>query len=885
MDLLERDGDLRELSAAMDEVIGGTGRIALVSGEAGIGKTMLVEQFARQHARAARVLWGACDALFTPRPLGPLHDIASHTREPLRALLAADAGRQAIFAALLEELNGRPTVIVFEDVHWADEATLDLLCFLGRRIMRTTALLILTYRDDELDPRHPLRRVLGDLVVSPATRGLALQSLSERAVRTLIGRRPMDAAALHRQTGGNPFFVTELLASSGDQSATIRDAVLARAARLSPPGLAVLQAAAVIGPRIEPRVLAAVTGTEARAAEECLAIGMLVAHTELLTFRHEIARQMVLASISPPRRMALHRMTLDVLKHLPGARDDLSCLAHHAEAANDREAVLAYAPAAAQQAVAASAHREAAALYALALRFAADLPADQHARLLEQYAQECNRTDQREIGVRMLRQALERWRIAGNPMREGAVLASLAAMLIGLGRDAEADQCARAAIALLSEYPHSLELAQAYRTQAVLDMIAHKFDAAITWAERGLALAEQLSDRGEQYLARTILGSSWMFLDYARGCRQLEQSLAAAHEDGEHFAAVYAYVQLGSSSSELHHFRRAERYLRAGLACAAQHDLDRFRYYMLAWQAWTRLHLGAWDDAAEAAGVVLHDAPKSTTSALMALTALGRLYLRRGDPRATELLDEALMLTKQIRNIDRLGPLYTTRAEAAWLRGDREQAVNEARAAYDLAVSAHHEWYAGELAFWRWRAGDPVQAPEWVAPAFALQIAGDWRGAADEWARLDCPYERARALAEGDSTAQLAALGIFDQLGARPAADALRRGMRAGGVRRIPRGPRPSTYRNPFGLTTRQLDILALVSAGLSNTQIAARLYLSPKTVDHHVSAMLARLDVHSREDATALARQYAPLDDALRQIESQRPALFAPAAQAGSAA
>lgn len=885
MNLLERDGYLRDLRAAMDEVIGGTGRIALVSGEAGIGKTVLVEQFVRQHAHAVRVLWGTCDALFTPRPLGPLHDIASHTREPLRALLAADAGRQTIFSALLDELKGRPVVIVFEDVHWADEATLDLLRFLGRRIMWTSALLVLTYRDDELDSRHPLRQVLGDLVASPATRGLALQALSEQAVRTLVGPRPMDAAALHRQTGGNPFFVTELLASSGGQSATIRDAVLARAARLSPPGLAVLQSAAVIGPRIEPRVLAAVAGADARATEECLAIGMLVAHTEVLTFRHEIARQTVLASIPSPRRMALHRMTLDALKQVPGACDDLSCLAHHAEAANDREAVLAYAPAAAQQAVAASAHREAAALYALALRFAADLPADQHARLLELYAQQCNRTDQRESGIRMLREALECWRIAGNPMREGAVLASLAAMLTGLGHDAEADQCARAAIAILSAFPHSLELAQAYRTQAVLDMIAHRFDAAITWAEQGLVIAEQLSDSGEQYLLRNILGSSWMFLDYARGCRHLEEGLAAAHADGEDYAAVYAYVQLGSTSSELHHFRQAEQYLNAGLAGATQHDLDRFRYYMLAWQAWTCLHLGAWGDAAEAAGVVLHDAPTSTTSGLMALIALGRLYGRQGDPRATELLDEALMLAKQMHNIDRLGPLYTTRAEAAWLRGDREQTVNEARAAYDLAVSAHHEWYAGELAFWRWRAGDAVQVPEWVAPAFARQIAGDWRGAADEWARLDCPYEQARALAEGDDTAQLTALGIFDQLGARPAADALRRGMRAGGVRRIPRGPRPSTRRNPFGLTTRQLDILALISDGLSNAQIAARLYLSPKTVDHHVSALLARLDVHSREEAAALARHHAPLDDALRQIESQHPALFAQVAQAGSAA
>ena len=326
MALLERDACLDALDMVLQDATSGAGRVVLVGGEAGIGKTALVEWFVRQRRDAVRVLWGACDALFTPRPLGPLHDMAAQMQGDVPALLHSDANRTAIFSAVLGALQGHPAIAVFEDVHWADEATLDLLRFLGRRIARTAALLVLTYRDDELGSRHPLRTLLGDLAASPATRRIPLQPLTENAVRTLVGERAIDAAALHRQTGGNPFFVTEVLASAGGGlPSSIRDAVLARTARLSLSAQAVVQAAAVIGSRIEPWVLAAVTGAEAVAADECLAMGVLLAQGEALAFRHELARQIILESISPPHKMALHRMTLDVLKVLPAMHHDKAC--------------------------------------------------------------------------------------------------------------------------------------------------------------------------------------------------------------------------------------------------------------------------------------------------------------------------------------------------------------------------------------------------------------------------------------------------------------------------------------------------------------------------------------------------------------------------------
>jgi predicted ATPase len=160
---LEREPLLRELEVALEKATAGEGRIGLVSGEAGIGKTSLVEQFVRERKGSVRVLWGTCDSLFTPRPLGPLHDIALQSKGELLKVLNSESNREAIFSSCFIELNNRQTIIVFEDVHWADEATLDLIKYLGRRIQRTPSMMILTYRDDELSSNHPLWAVLGDL--------------------------------------------------------------------------------------------------------------------------------------------------------------------------------------------------------------------------------------------------------------------------------------------------------------------------------------------------------------------------------------------------------------------------------------------------------------------------------------------------------------------------------------------------------------------------------------------------------------------------------------------------------------------------------------------------------------------------------------------------
>ena len=304
MALLEREQALGSLAQYADQARRGEGRLALVAGEAGVGKSALLDRFAAG-LTGAGWYWGACDGLFTPRPLGAFVDIAGQLGGELAGLYRAQAARDELFGALLDELArpGGLRVVVVEDIHWADEATLDLLRFLARRIREMPVLIVATYREDELATSYPLRVALGELAVQRCTRRIELSPLSATAVETIAAGSGLDAAELYRVTGGNPFYVVEALHTGLDRvPQSARDAVLARAARLGPHASDALHLAALTGSVVEPWLLEQAAGATPEVVDELAGCGLLVADGAALRFRHEIARRAVEAAVPGHRR-------------------------------------------------------------------------------------------------------------------------------------------------------------------------------------------------------------------------------------------------------------------------------------------------------------------------------------------------------------------------------------------------------------------------------------------------------------------------------------------------------------------------------------------------------------------------------------------------------
>jgi DNA-binding CsgD family transcriptional regulator len=853
--LLERGAELSVLADRLDAVErGGRGQVLLVRGEAGVGKTTLVRRFCDERGQSARILWGACDPLFTPSPLGPLSAVEGSGGE-LAAVVERGAMPYEVARALARELSASaPTVFVLEDLHWADEATLDVLRLLVRRVEAVPALVVASYRDDALDRGHPLRIVLGELAGGSAVGRIRLGRLSPGAVARLAAPYGVDAGELYRKTGGNPFFVAEALASGAEGIPdTVRDAVLARAARLSPAGLHLLEAVAVVPPHAEPWLLEALAVGAADRLDECLASGMLVAGPAGVAFRHELARLAVEESVPPDRKVGLHRRALAALADPPHGTPDLARLAHHAEAAGDADAVVRFAPAAAARAVSLGAYREAAAQDARALRFGDRLPPSRRAELLERRSFACYLTDQNDAAVAAVTDALACRRQLGQRLEEGDALRWLSQVLWCPGRVAEAEEAAREAVTLLEALPPGRELAMAYANLGHTHSAAGRREAAVRWASRALELAERLDDAETAVHALVTIGES----EFNDEGRKLEQALGRALRAGLAEQAGRAYLVLVGTAVSARRYGLATRYLQAGLDHCSDQGLERDRRYLLADRARIELDQGRWAAASESAAAVLRVPRTSVSPRIIALVVLGLVRARRGDPGQWGPLDEAWALAAPSGELPRLAPVATARAEAAWLEGDRDAVAEATEGVLPLVLEAKWGWLAGELADWRRRAGLGGEVPAVVAKPYALQFAGEWALAAERWREMGCPYEAALALADADQEQPLRrALEELQRLGARPAADHAARRLRELGVRRLPRRPRQATAANPAGLTARELEVLWLLGGQLRNADIAARLHISEKTVGHHVSAILAKLGVRSRREAARVAAE-----------------------------
>ena len=836
MHLLERDSQLAALREYADDAARGVGRIVLVEGEAGIGKSSLIEQL--ESSRPADIwAWGACEGLSTPRPLAPLHDLAEQLGGELFALSRAQAPRQQLFDALVDRLRAQRGlgVLVFEDVHWADDATLDLVRHLARRVQRLPVLILVTFRDDH--PVPGLQLALGELVRQRTVRRITLPTLSADAVRVLVSGHDLDAAEVYRLTGGNPYFVAELLSTGHDGLArTARDAVLAKVGTLSDAARTAIETAALLGARIDVDMVAEVAGVASAVHDELVAAGLVLLDDRSLRFRHEIARLAVADAVPPVRASQIHRRALTAL--VARGHTDASRLAFHAEGAGDAAAVVRHAARAAEDAAAVSSHREAVEHCRRALRFTEDGDAVLRRRL----ATELGLLDRWEEAESLWREVIE-----ATPGKEGLALGDATRMhsraLWRLSRGAEARAAALAAVAILEPLGPSVELARARGEVAGSEMMQGNLAGAEASARAALELAEQLDLADVASDALNVLGC--LLVDSGGTWEPpLRQALAIAREGGAHSQAGRCYVNLYSSYVDLDRVAEGERLFHEGREYVEEHEVPVYGYCLMASRAEALDMTGRWDEAL-ALTSELQQTPMSPINRMHLDLTPARVSVRRGEPDAGDAVQRLVEIADATGEPQWVAPTLALRAEWHWIAGRLEQARDDIRAA---GAAAEGNRVAGRVALWQQRLGVPVPASSFGEP-YSTQLRGDLAAAADAWDDRLMTFEAALArLDSGEPDLQLRALETFQRLRAEPFVQLARRRLREAGVRTS--GARQSTLDHPAGLTEREQDVLELVCAGCSNAEIADRLVISVKTAGHHVSAVLTKLGVATRQEA-----------------------------------
>lgn len=861
-DLLEREDALRQMRSALASAQENAGQILLVSGEAGMGKSALLAHFAQEQAQQCRVLWGFCDALLTPRPLGPLFDFVALLNARVRQCIESGATSPAIFDALMSDLaaHPQPSLMLLEDVHWADDATLDLIRFLGRRIARLGAVIVITYRDDELPAGHPLVPVLSALH-GPHVHRLPLQPLSPQAVSRLAAQSNLQSNSqmdgLFEKTQGNPFFVAEVLASPHQGvPRSVADAVVARLQRLSAGAMDFCERVSVLPGRVDLALLRPwhdQRGLDLNATlDECIHVGVLQMDGLALRFRHELARLAVRDMLLPRRKQTIYGDMLHLLETLPGVNNALLAdLAHHS---GRGELVLRYAPLAGAAAALLGAHREAAAHYLLALEHAAAAPAEAQADLNERWALEASLATGITHQVLHARErAAEIWRELGNVKRMASNLTSLSRVHWYLGDKPQANSYADEAIEALQRIPPTSELAMAYSERSMLYMLVTDSDSALMWARRALALSEQLGATEARIHALDILGVTLVFSGDNSGDHHLQESLALALAGEFHEQAALAYTHLTTTAGLSCRLALSEKCCLEGIAFAKAHDLDTWAHFLLGFYSQLKASQGDFAQAQALALASLAGGAQAPVMRWASTLGLGVARSRTGAPDGIELLEECLKICGPMGDASMVAKTCWDLAEAYWLRGRLHDAREAIEKGWQRRGKSKAPWLVGRLLVWRKRLGMTLDYPFAVAEPYQLEMDGDLLAAAKAWQAIGAPYDRATCLMQCGDAELLEAIDIFTALGATLAAELARNRARHLGVRGVKRGPYAAAQTNVGGLTAKEQLVYKLIAQGLSNAEISAEISRSVRTVEHHASNVMSKMGVRNRGELARL--------------------------------
>jgi DNA-binding CsgD family transcriptional regulator len=857
MELIERDVFLALLQTQFQN-ISEEGHCVLLTGDAGIGKTALIKAFCKRQRGDCKIYLGACDALFTPRPLAPLYDIILQVNSSLWTGSHTIEERSELFGRFFHELanQNQKTLIVFEDIHWADEATLDFIKFFARRISQLKCLFILTYRDDEIHPQHPLRNVLGDLSPDTFSR-IQLTALSREAVYRLAGEKGYDAENVYNISGGNPFYLNEILASySPGVPENIKDAILAVYDRQEEGTKNAWQICSVIPEGLEIKRFTKIKESWDQAIDHCFAVNILVVKNDKIVFKHELYRRTIENSLSPFKRIVLNKKMLELFLNSFEEEGEIERIVHYAKNANENKLVVKYAPLAAKQAASVGAHIEASKLFLTAIEYSDGNDPDQLVEFYEAYSYECYLTNQIEEAIIFQGKALKIWKEKDLVEQAGNSLWILSRLWWYDGNRDHAEKYAIEAIDMLLSQPDSKAKAMAFSNMSQLKMLSEEIAECIEWGNKAIEIATKIKDDETLCHALNTLGSSqWKVQASAEtGKRLLMESLDIALKNSFQEHAARAYSNIIYNCVTVKEYDLANQFLEDGINYCGERDLDSSNNYKLSLNSRILLETGDWEQAASIAKNLLQNPLQPGTIKMGPRIILATIKIRRGEPDGLLQLQGAKPIAFKTKEHQRIVPVMIAALEYEWLTSKEIITEEELQIVHDLVKKVDNIYLNSEFDFWLQKARKRNTGLRELYEPYKLLKAGKARMAADAWEKIGCPFEKAFALFEGNEDDKRSALSIFLQLGAVAVYEKAKMEMRAGGIKKIPRGLRESTKSNPAQLTNRELDVLNLLQKGVQNKEIAGTLFISPKTADHHISNIFFKLDVNSRSKAVAEA-------------------------------
>jgi DNA-binding CsgD family transcriptional regulator/GTPase SAR1 family protein len=862
MELLERDTYLEILNKHYQNVLKGNGHTVFLMGDAGIGKTSLLNEFIKSVSQTSNVFIGFCDSLFTPRPLGPLFDIAPLVDSTFAGLLRIEKDRSVIFSTLLHKISAltKPVILIFEDVHWADEATIDLIKFLSKRIEYNNCLFIVTSRINEMNRTHPLTTVFGELQSQKFSK-IIVEAFSKQMVDQLAKKKGYAATdQLYALTGGNPFYVSEILANpSTEIPERIKDSILSVYYSTNEDTRLLLNFFSILSSsRIEMSLARKIEDDYSGSIDECILSGIIISRGGYLSFKHELFRISIEESIPYFTRRSLHHKMLDIMNQNSSWSNNLSQLVHHARFADDRELVTRLAPRAAQEAASLGAHIEASKLYLTAIEFT-ESEDPLIVELYEHHAYECYLTNQIPLAITSQNKALVIWRNRKVTLKIGDAMRFLSRLYWFHGEKTKAMDLALESIKILDYGFPTRQLALAYSNLSQLYMLEDDFVNTLHWGQKAIDLAARMNDL--EILSHALNNTGSMLWKISgreeEGVEKLYESLSIALKNDFQEHVARAYTNLINLFVLSRQYKKAAEIFELGIKYCDDHDLNSWGFYIMSCKAQLLLETGQFEKSRMIVETLQNN--PNVPVRIITMVTLAKINIRYGNfSDARKLIAEAKALALPLGEVQRTVPVLMAQLELCWISRDTVP-LEEITSAIKLFHEKNNSWYYSELVYWTNKCGIEINSDvniQFTRP-YKLEFEGKSKEAAELWKELGSVYKCSLAYFEtDDEELQKQALIDLYELGATATREMLKLKLKDKGVKNIPRHPHESTRNNPAQLTNRQIDVLMLLEKGLQNNEIGEKLFISSKTVENHITSIFSKLDVNTRGNAIEVAKR-----------------------------